>query len=255
MKESLASVPITISVEEPRPLLDEGEYVARCSDATIAWARRWKKWISRLVLEPVNYNGRPYTGSLCKFLQLGSNPKKPHAGQQSQFHKLWVEVNGAQPNNGELTLELFIGHLFKISVQTVRADKDGKKIAAVHHYSVVREILFADALTREHLQHANTPNTDNTYNTPTQLTREPINLSTLKPSNTVNPPTHQVPSSGGRATISKKLVNQQQTSDVHRVGADTTTIESAPDSQIAPPWETPTFEVPHWDGYISRRTQ
>jgi hypothetical protein len=152
------SVPITISVEEPRPLLDEGEYLARCSDATVAWARRWKKWISRLVLEPLDYNGQPYTGSLCKFLQLGSNRQRPHAGQQSQFRKLWVEVNGAQPSGGELSLEIFIGHLFRISVQTVVADKDGKKISPVHHYSVVRGISFdGDVLTREHSQHSNAP--------------------------------------------------------------------------------------------------
>jgi len=52
--------PPSISLSEPFPLLDPGQYVARCTDATFAWARQWNKWIARLVLEPVNYQGRPY---------------------------------------------------------------------------------------------------------------------------------------------------------------------------------------------------
>src|SRR5580700_848186 len=70
-----APMSVTVSLEAPRPLLNEGPYLATCTEATCAWSRRWSKWICRLVMEPVNYTGRPYTGSLCKFLQLGSNPK------------------------------------------------------------------------------------------------------------------------------------------------------------------------------------
>lgn len=61
---------VTVSLEEPRQLLDEGRYTATCTAATVAWSRRWKKWIARLVMDPSDYTGRPYTGSLCKFLQL-----------------------------------------------------------------------------------------------------------------------------------------------------------------------------------------
>jgi|SRR5271157_460681 len=153
--------PMMISVEEPRPLLDEGEYLARCTDVTFAWSRRWKKWIVRVVLEPLNYYGRPYTGSLCRFLSLGTNPKKPHAGQQSNFRKLWVEINGGQPISGQVELGLFIGYVFKIVVATVKQDRNGEAIAPEHWYSTVREISFcSDMRTLEHsntrtLQHAN----------------------------------------------------------------------------------------------------
>ena len=64
-----------ITVSEPFPLLDPGEYVAVCTEATAAWARQWKKHIARLVLEPANYQGRPYRGQLCAFLGLGKNPE------------------------------------------------------------------------------------------------------------------------------------------------------------------------------------
>src|SRR6266849_150892 len=113
---------ILISTERPRPLLDQGEYSAKCTDATIAWAKRYKKWIVRLVMEPTDYNGRVYNGDLCKFLQLGTDPKKPHAGQNSDFRKLWVQVNGAQPT-GDLNLDIFVGHAYKIAVTTVKADR------------------------------------------------------------------------------------------------------------------------------------
>ncbi len=74
-----------ITLSEPFPLLDPGQYVARCTEATYAWARQWKKWIARLVLEPQNYRGRPYTDSLCKFLGLGKDPQKPLRGTAEPF--------------------------------------------------------------------------------------------------------------------------------------------------------------------------
>ena len=46
---------VMISVEEPRPLLNEGKYRARCTAATIAWSRRWKKWIVKLHMEPLDW--------------------------------------------------------------------------------------------------------------------------------------------------------------------------------------------------------
>jgi hypothetical protein len=67
----------SIALSEPYPFLDPGVYVAVCTEATFAWARQWNKWIARLVLEPQNYQGRPYTGRLCKFLGLGKNKERP----------------------------------------------------------------------------------------------------------------------------------------------------------------------------------
>lgn len=77
--------PPRIALSEPFPLLDPGCYVAICPEATFAWARQWNKWIARLVLEPENYEGRPYMGRLCKFLGLGKNKERPYAGPQSNF--------------------------------------------------------------------------------------------------------------------------------------------------------------------------
>src|SRR5579871_5878855 len=87
-----------ITVAKPYPFLDAGEYVARCTEASFEWARRWNAWKARLVLEPQDYRGRSYTGSLCKFLDLGRNREVPYAGSRSAFRMLFAEVNGGQPS-------------------------------------------------------------------------------------------------------------------------------------------------------------
>ena len=132
--------PPSISLSEPFPLLDPGGYVARCTNATFAWARQWNKWIARLVLEPLNYTGRPYSGRLCKFLGLGKDREKPYAGPQSHFRRLLVEVNGEQPANGSAAIETFVGLLYEIEVVSVKTDRDGKPRPSEHWYSIVREI-------------------------------------------------------------------------------------------------------------------
>jgi hypothetical protein len=132
--------PLSITLSEPFPLLDPGQYVARCTEATFAWARQWKKWIARLVLEPLNYEGRPYSGRLCKFLGLGKDPQKPYAGPQSHFRRLLVEVNGEQPTAQDVSMEIFVRVLYDIEVETVKTGRDGKPYSPEHWYSIVREI-------------------------------------------------------------------------------------------------------------------
>lgn len=130
----------SIILSEPFPLLDPGQYVARCTEATYAWSRQWKKWISRLVLEPLNYQGRPYSGRLCKFFGLGKDPQKPYAGPQSHFRRLLVEVNGEQPTSPNTDLEIFVGVLYDIEAITVKEDRDKKARPSEHWYSIVRGI-------------------------------------------------------------------------------------------------------------------
>jgi len=157
----------SIVLSEPFPLLDPGQYVATCTEASYAWARQWKKWIARLVLEPVNYGGRPYSGRLCKFLGLGKNPERPFAGPHSDFRKLFVEVNGAQPTRTDVGIEIFEGHTFEIVVETVMKDRNEKRRSPEHWYSVVRAMHLLPAnsstlgtyLTLTTDQHSNTLNT------------------------------------------------------------------------------------------------
>jgi hypothetical protein len=140
MLSNVKEQPPSITLSEPFPLLDPGWYVARCPEAAFAWARQWKKWIARIVLEPQNYTGRPYTGRLCCFLGLGKDPQNPYAGPQSRFRRLLVEVNGEQPSSPNAGVEIFVGVLYDIEVVTVKTDRNGDPRPPEHWYSIVREI-------------------------------------------------------------------------------------------------------------------
>jgi hypothetical protein len=131
---------LSIALSEPFPLLDPGVYVAVCTEAALAWARQWNKWMARLVLEPENYQGRPYTGRLCKFLGLGKNKEGPYAGPQSHFRQLYVEVNGEQPPTLEVGIEIFVGIRYEIEVVTLKTDRNGKPRSPEHWYSIVKDI-------------------------------------------------------------------------------------------------------------------
>jgi hypothetical protein len=156
-----------ISVSAPYPLLDPGTYLAVCNEASFAWARQWRKWIARLAFRLHNYTGKPYQGTLCKFLSLGANPERPCAGHHSAFRQLWVEANGGQPVSAEVTVSVFAKLPYDITVETVTRDRNGKERKQEHWYSIIREIHVARALPT--LQHANT---------------SPINLSTQRTQST-----------------------------------------------------------------------
>jgi hypothetical protein len=176
--------PPSISLSEPFPMLDPGQYVAVCNEATFAWARQWKKWIARLVLEPENYQGRPYTGRLCSFLGLGKNPERPYAGPQSRFRRLFVEVNGAQPTAVNVGMEIFVAVRYEIDVVTVMIDRDGKPRAPEQWYSVVREIHPCKAGSNSRT----TPQPVNTGPSNSRTQRTQGTLTTDQHSNTVNTP-------------------------------------------------------------------
>ncbi|MGO9647607.1 MAG: hypothetical protein ACLPOO_06100 [Terriglobales bacterium] len=151
-----------LTLSAPYPLLDAGRYIAVCTEATFAWARQWKKWMARLVLDPQDYTGRSYQGKLCKFLSLGRDPERPFAAPQSDFRRLFVELNGGQPVNPEVTMRIFEGRLYEITVETVKLNRHGQERKPEHWYSIVREIHPAGTPT---LQPSNT---------------EPINPATLR---------------------------------------------------------------------------
>lgn len=77
-----------ITVSAPYPLLDPGTSLAVCTEASFAWARQWKKWVARLLFDVQNYRGKPYQGTLCKFLSLGTDPERPRAGHHSAFRQV-----------------------------------------------------------------------------------------------------------------------------------------------------------------------
>lgn len=161
----------TIRVADPYPLLDPGDYVALCIEASFEWARRWSAWKARLVLEPKDYRGRPHTGRLCKFLNLGKIAQAPYAGPRSDFRMLLVEVNGEQPTRPDVDMSIFAERLYRITVETVTQKRKDEPLPPEHWYSIVREI------------HPATPsrpfNPSNSENLENSLTDQPSNLVNL----------------------------------------------------------------------------
>jgi hypothetical protein len=168
-----------VSLSTPYPLLDSGEYIALCTEATFDWARQWKKWMARLILEPQNYTGRSFQGNLCKFLSLGKDPKRPFAGQHSAFRQLLVELNGAQPLGPETSLEIFQARFYEITVETVTMDRARNQRSQEHWYSIVREIHPAPSLTLQ-------PTNNSPFNPSTLITQR--TYTTDQHSNTGNTP-------------------------------------------------------------------
>ena len=130
-----------ITTSEPYPLLEEGQYLAECTEADYDWSHRWRQNKARLVLSPQDYTGKPYTGRLCRFFNLGQDRNKPHAGSGSDFRALWVEVNRGQPV-GSLDMDIFLKHIYRITVVTVKENRNGP-MDPVNWYSIVREIHLA----------------------------------------------------------------------------------------------------------------
>jgi len=160
-----------ITIAEPYPFLDPGEYVALCTEADYAWARQFGAWKARLVLVVQDYRGRAFTGSLCKFLNLGKNREAPYAGPRSDFRILLVEINGEQPTRPDVDVKVFENRLYRVIVETVTKNRKGEPLAPEHWYSTVRSIHPAPPL-----RPFNPVNSGNLGN---PLTDQPSNLGNL----------------------------------------------------------------------------
>jgi hypothetical protein len=191
--------PPSITLSDPYPLLDEGTYIAEVTEADYAWARQWNKWIARLGLEPKNYQGRPYSGRLCKFLGLGKDPQRPYAGPQSDFRRLLVEANGEQPGRADTGVDLFIGLHYEIDVATVRQDRHGKPRAPEHWYSIVRDMR----LCRKPAESLRTLEPANSVPSNSSTPRTRTTLKTHQQSNTANTPLASAHQQRGACEVSR----------------------------------------------------
>jgi|KBSSwiStaDraftv2_1062776.scaffolds.fasta_scaffold140523_4 hypothetical protein len=221
-----------VTVAAPYPLLDAGEYVALCTEASVAWARQWASWKVRLMFEPRNYEGRSYVGRLCKFFDLGKNASSPYAGARSAFRTLWVEVNGEQPTSPKIDTSIFAGRLYYITVETVTKNRKGKSLDACHFYSIIREVrplfedskAFAEPSNPSTLRASKPPNlrTIPTSKPENQTTVQPNNRPTELPSNRLNLPlARRARKSCGQQKKEVGQSNSEPSHDYPEDGADT----------------------------------
>jgi hypothetical protein len=212
-------------------------------------------------MRPLDYQGLPYHGELCRFLGLGKDSRRPHAGAQSAFRRLWAEVNGAQPLSSEVGLEIVVGQRFRIRVATVRAKADKEGTATDHApllFGSPRSFLFqaggANTRTlptrdpqhsqlcqhsqpikqsqeREHSQHCQHHQPSNS------LTLQPL----PKPSNTTQHSNARVPRTieardrSPRGVAASSLASQQHTQSAHQGQSGPEAVASVPRSHRMTP--------------------
>lgn len=125
-----------VSAHGPYPRYEPGEYEAECVSASIRRDPQFRTWKAdlRFCLLP---DGEPIWG----FLNLGRG-EKPHAGRRSEYWRVWVIANGAQPLRRQtLTVRAFKGKIFKVRVADVTRRSDGRDHLPEAVYSTVHEIL------------------------------------------------------------------------------------------------------------------
>jgi hypothetical protein len=118
--------------------------------------------------------------------------------------------------------------VFKITVATVKKDRNGEAVASAHWYSTVRKLSFCSAEPRT-IEHSNLP----TRKHPNTATRQPANFLTLKETQQHhNTTTHPCPGNG-RDDSNSSLGSTQQTHNAHpdNTGTEGAILSSVPDAQ------------------------
>jgi hypothetical protein len=104
------------------------------------WVRQYSRWSVmiefELLSEPV---------SVCAFLNMGNDPKRPSIGRQSKYFKAWTIANGALPCKGEtMNQHVFLEHqVFQIDVDDSGMNPEQQKKPDSEVYSRATNIVAA----------------------------------------------------------------------------------------------------------------
>jgi hypothetical protein len=118
---------------DPYPRYLPGEYIAR-----VISPRKYKHqllgaWKCELKLQLMD--GGDF-GTVYAFFHLGRGTK-PHAGRNSNYHRVWVMANGSPPRKRQVTSErVFVGQIFKVLVGDVSKTYSGRERGEAGTYSV-----------------------------------------------------------------------------------------------------------------------
>ncbi|GEM_PF-3357882 len=149
---------LTFEVEDdPRPLIAEGIYLGLCKKvefvpiAKFGNAPRLFLWFSIFPL------GAQPIESMASLYLVCTAPRKwdkeakrwvnTPLGRGSRLYRAFVIANGSAPTRRDrLSMKVFLGKLFQVSVRTVRPTRsDGREHDSALHYSVVDELLIREA--------------------------------------------------------------------------------------------------------------
>lgn len=106
------------------------------------WVRRYRRWSLMVEFELLSESAR-----VCAFFNMGSNPEKPHAGEQSRYFQAWTLANGERPCRKQgLDPAVFLdGQVYQIEVSDSHTDVGGQRKADALVYSRVSQIVSVEA--------------------------------------------------------------------------------------------------------------
>src|SRR5262249_59375937 len=97
--------------ENPYPRYQPGVYDVRCYGAEEYRDPRFRCWKCRL-----DCHFLTDSGTVPGFLNLGTGDK-PQAGRGSEYRRVWVMANGAQPKKRQLlSRRVFVDKIFRVRI-------------------------------------------------------------------------------------------------------------------------------------------
>lgn len=126
-----------VAADDPRTLVDPGEYQVICKRITCNENTRWKRIVVTLEFQIVD-EGPFFCKMVPRYLHL---PLKGAAGRDSNYVHEWTLANqGRAPRrNDRLPFSVFRNKVFRAAIVTVTKDADGRDRLAP--YSKVSRLL------------------------------------------------------------------------------------------------------------------
>jgi hypothetical protein len=123
--------------DDPRPLIQPGNYEAWCVGHDLCHVRRYNRTSLRLDFQ---LTCEPDI-QLAKFVNMGQGNGQKR-GPSTEFYRVWSLFNGDLPKRRQpMSLEVFGGKFCMVKVETVVKDAKGNDLPELVRYSVVREVL------------------------------------------------------------------------------------------------------------------
>jgi len=113
-----------VAADDPRALVDPGEYKVLCKRATYNRNARWNRIVVTIEFQIVD-EGPFFCQTIPRYLHL---PLKGAAGRDSHYVREWTLANDghAPRRNDRLPLSMFYNKVFRATIVTVTKDADGK---------------------------------------------------------------------------------------------------------------------------------
>jgi hypothetical protein len=122
--------------DEQYPRYEPATYDVRCIGAEVYRDPRFRCWKCRLECQFLTERA-----VVSGFLNLGTGDK-PNAGRGSEYRRVWIMANAAQPKKRQvLSARVFEGKFFRVRIGDTERRYDGREHLEAERYSTIKEFL------------------------------------------------------------------------------------------------------------------